>query len=139
LQRFCFNPWGECQIDKKRKHIRVPLAGVAVIGLRDYEDVQLIQTTIADISMSGIGLYLDETLELYRDISIEIQFIGADGLMKTDYIEGYIVYAIPIGKIYFIGVEFDKEIDSTRQPFLYERLQRILTLNSSGFFEEFFM
>jgi hypothetical protein len=60
---------------------------VAVVGLRDYEDIRLIQTTIADISMSGIGLYLDGTLELYKDVSIEIQFIGADGITITDYIE----------------------------------------------------
>lgn len=115
-------------MNSKRRHIRVPLAGVAVMTVRDNDGIRLIQAKIADISMSGIGLYSDETLELDKDISLEINFIGEDGLTKTDYEEGRIVYANTIGKIYFIGVEFDEEIDSTSHSLLYERLQRILTL-----------
>lgn len=110
----------------RRRHRRVPFASSVALRFRDSEEGEPIEALTTDISMSGIGLYVNGPIEIDRDVSIEITFIGTERLIKTDYVEGHIVYMNKIEKINFIGIEFDKELNPNSQPFLFECLQRVL-------------
>jgi hypothetical protein len=83
---------------------------------------------ISDIALGGIGLYLDTPLETGTDVSLDITFIATDGTLKTDSIEGRIVYSREISKMYFTGIEFYKKVNDTEQHFLHEHM-----LNTSIF------
>jgi len=110
----------------KRKHKRVPLAASATIKYTTEESPERILAMTADISLSGIGVYSDKRISEGTVLSIEITFIAANGQMTTDSIEGESVYIRDIGGMYFIGIEFDEEINPIKQPSVYEHLQKIL-------------
>ena len=86
-----------------------------------------IQTMIADISLSGIGVYSDKPISEGTVLSIEITFISTEGLMTTSSMQGESVYVRKIGDMFFTGIEFDEEIDAVTQPSLHEHLQKILS------------
>ena len=109
----------------KRRHKRFPLAGSATLRYKVQEENKTIHAMISDISLGGIGLYLDISLETATDVSIDITFTATDGTMKTDSIEGSIVYAREISGMYFTGIEFSEEINPKKQPFLYEHISNI--------------
>ena len=78
---------------------------------------------ICDISVGGIGLYLDIPLMVDTEVSVEITFIAADGTLKTDFIGGRAIYAIEIGSMYFTGIEFrDKPVSPSKHPLLHAHL-----------------
>ena len=111
---------------QKKRHRRVPLAASAIITYTIEESSERILAMIADISLSGIGVYSDKRIREGTDVSIEITFISATGLMTTDSTKGESVYIREIGGMYFIGIEFDEEINPIKQPSVHEHLQKIL-------------
>ncbi len=110
----------------KRRHKRYSVTGSADLKYKVQEKNQIIHTLISDISLSGIGLYLDAPLEENLDVSLTISFISGDGTIKTDTIDGRIVYMKKIEEVYFMGTEFLEEINPKNQPLLYEHMQNIL-------------
>jgi hypothetical protein len=110
----------------RRKHRRIVLAATATLTFGGDSDLQSVQTMIADISLCGVGVYSDNLIKEDTDLSIEIHFISLGGIMRSDSMRGRSVYARKIRNIYFIGIEFDSEINAAGQPFLYEHLQGIL-------------
>ncbi|HWR57578.1 MAG TPA: PilZ domain-containing protein [Thermodesulfovibrionales bacterium] len=111
----------------KRRHKRVPLAATAVIEYALEKDARPIKALIADISLSGVGIYSDRPMREGSGSSIEITFISAEGLTRTSSMQGNAVYTREIGDMYFIGIEFDEEINQERQPFLHDHLRNILS------------
>ena len=109
----------------QRRHKRVPITGTATLKFEDKGEIKSIQTMTVNISLGGIGLYSDDPIEDDTDVSITINFISVDGI-KTDSIEGCVVYNKNIGGIYFMGIQFNKELNSENQPALYEHIQKIL-------------
>jgi len=109
-----------------RRHKRVPLAAIAKLSLEDAGNVHAIDAFTADISMSGIGVYSETAIDIDRDVTLAIEFLGNDGLLRTDTIGGHVVYNNILGTKYFTGIEFNEQISPLGQPFLFERLQRIL-------------
>jgi c-di-GMP-binding flagellar brake protein YcgR len=110
----------------KRRHKRVPLAASATIMYEFEGATERIEVMIADISLSGIGAYSDKRIKDGSRLSIEVIFISTGGLMKTVSMRGESVYAREIGGKYFIGIQFDEEINAVQQPSLHDHLQKIL-------------
>ncbi len=129
IYNFCTLKIIRADMTNKRRHKRFPLTGSAVITFPDQENDDKVNTIISDISRSGLGLYSDVPLKDNVDVSVEIKFISADGLIKTDFIEGHIVYVRKFGEMYFLGIQFHNEVNPTNQPFLNEHLQKIDLLN----------
>lgn len=113
----------------KRRHKRFSITGSADLTYRVKEKNQTIHALISDVSLSGIGLYIDVPLEDRVDVSLHITFISSDGSIKTDSIDGRIVYVRKFEEVYFIGIEFLEEINPINQPSLYEHMQNILMLD----------
>ena len=112
----------------KREHKRVPITGSAVLKFEHKGEMQLIQAMTGSISLGGIGLYGDDRIEDDTNLSIAISFMSADGI-KTDSIEGCAIYNKNIADMYFMGIQFNEEINSEQQPSLYEHIQKILAWN----------
>ena len=95
---------------EKRRHQRFPLAGSATLTYQVQEENKTVHAMMSDISLGGIGLYLDISLEADTNVSLDITFTASDGTMKTDAIEGRIVYSREISGMYFTGIEFSQEV-----------------------------
>lgn len=104
------------------------MTGCAEISFGEKETRETVHALISDISLSGIGLYVDEPPEENRDVSLTVTFIAGDGNIKTETHEGRIVYVRKMRDLYFLGVEFSQEIDSQRQPALYEHIKNVLSV-----------
>lgn len=110
----------------KRHNMRVPLAASARLSYSSDAGPRAIESTVASISFSGIGLYADCMLSINTAVSIQINFISSDGLMKTDVVEGNVVNANELQELCYLCIVFNEDIDSQKQPFLYAHLQNIL-------------
>jgi c-di-GMP-binding flagellar brake protein YcgR len=110
----------------KRRHKRVPISGTASLKFEDEGEIQSIQSMTGSISLGGIGLYSDDRIEINSSVLITIDFIAVDGTIKTDSIEGIVIYEKKIGDIYFLGVQFHVEINPDDQPSLFGHIQKVL-------------
>jgi len=109
-----------------RHNIRVPLAASARISYSSDAGRKSIDTTVASISLAGIGLYADCTLAKNTAVTVQINFISEDGLMKTDEVEGDIVNANEIQDLCYLCIVFKEDINPQKQPSLYAHLQKII-------------
>lgn len=110
----------------RREHKRVPITGIATLKFENKGKIQSIQALPGSISLGGIGLYSDDPIEIDTNVLLTINFISIDGV-KNDSIEGHVIHYKNIGGTYFMGIQFNEEINSKNQPSLYEYLQKILT------------
>jgi len=108
-------------------HKRVSLTGSGILKFEKNGNIQSIQTILCNISLGGIGLYADVPIEIDTNVSITINFMSAGGI-KTDSVEGCVVYYKDMGNIYFMGIQFNEEINPENQPSLYEHIQKILNM-----------
>ena len=110
----------------KRRYKRVPISGIAALVFEEKGEIHSIQTVIANISLQGIGLYSYNSIKVKTCVSLTIDFISADGVLKTDSIEGCVICNKKIGNTYFMGIQFNEEINAENQPSLFEQMQKNL-------------
>ena len=114
----------------KRRHKRFSVKGFADLKSAVQEKDQIIRTLISDISFSGSCLYLDALIYLDAlfeenlNVSLTISLISGDGSVKTDTIDGRIVYIKKKEGMHFMGIEFLEEINHKDQPSLYEHMEK---------------
>ena len=82
---------------------------------------------IANISLSGMGLYSYTPVEKGTEVSIEISFVSDKGVDRKDRIEGKIVWLSTQERLHFMGIAFDKEMNPSEQPFLYDYFRKVVT------------
>jgi len=109
----------------KRRHKRVPLTASATIRYNFEESTKPIQAIVYCSFRDGV--YLDKPIREDTVLSIEITFISTEGLMTTASIEGESVYVREMGGMYFMGIEFDEEINPIKRSYLHQHLQKILS------------
>jgi hypothetical protein len=107
----------------KRQYERVPISGLAALVFEEGGENHSIQTVIANISLRGIGLYSYNSIQVKTCVSITIDFISADGVLKTGSIEGCVMCNHKIDNTYFVGIQFNEEINAQNQPSLFKHLQ----------------
>lgn len=112
--------------NENRRNKRVPIAASARLTYASAKGSQSLDSTVASISLPGVGLYSDCLVAKGTSVSLEITFIATDGLMKTDQIEGKIINANDLADLCYICIVFDEEINAQKQPFLYEHLSKLL-------------
>jgi len=110
----------------KRKHERIPMVAVATVQYEDMDKRRSVQAMISSISLGGVGLYADHSIEDDNDVSVTIRFIATEGIMETITIEGQVVYNRKIGDMNFMGIQFDDEISDRNHPSLHEYIERAL-------------
>lgn len=110
----------------RRRYTRVPISGLAALLFKEKGGIRTIQTVIANISLRGIGLYSYNSIKVKTSVSITVNFISADGALKTDSIEGCVIRKVKIENTYFLGIQLNEEINAKNQPSLFKHLQNIL-------------
>jgi hypothetical protein len=99
----------------------------AVVEVKNDKNPQPIETMVASISQSGMGVYSYAPLEKGTPVTIEITFISVKGIKENDTAKGRIVWLSNMGKLYFVGIAFDEELDPVRQPRLYEHFFKVIS------------
>ncbi|NWF75018.1 MAG: PilZ domain-containing protein [Nitrospirae bacterium] len=82
----------------------------------------IINTTIANISMSGIGLYSDKKIDKGEKVKLSISFIDYRGKTTEEFVEGKVDWLKKFKNIYLIGIIFDEELNIQRHPKLLKHL-----------------
>lgn len=123
----------EDESQTNRRHQRYPISATADIRIKD-ENNSSIDTLVANISKSGLGLYSYVSIPDGTPVSIELSFIGIKGLEK-DTIEGNIIHSSKLGSLYYGGVLFDEGINAAAQPLLYGHFWKIVELEKIIFFK----
>jgi hypothetical protein len=111
----------------KRRHKRVLMSGIATLKFKEKGESHLIQAVIANISLQGTGLYSYDSIKVRKCVSITINFISVNGEIRTDSVEGRVIFKKKIGKTYFIGIQFHEEINAKNQPSLFDHIQGTIT------------
>ena len=97
----------------------------ALVKNKNDRDALPVETLVANISRSGLGLYSYTNMEKGISVSIEITFISLKGYKQKDTVEGEIVWLSKLGRLYFIGIVFDEELNLSKQPVLYEHFWKV--------------
>ncbi len=98
--------------------------GVATIsGAR--ED-SFFTTTIANISLTGLGVYSDSSIGKGRKVTIVISFVDRNGKMRQETTTGWVDWQRRFLDLYLIGILFDEELNTGKQPQLIEHLSWLI-------------
>ena len=112
----------------QRRHERFAITGIAGLEFEDKGEMKTMQATLSTISSIGIGLYANSPIKTNKNVSLTINFISESGI-KNNSIQGRVIYNRDLGHSYFIGIEFNEDINSKNQPLLYAHLQKIMNWN----------
>ncbi|NOZ25542.1 MAG: PilZ domain-containing protein [Nitrospirae bacterium] len=110
-----------------RRHHRYPILATALVRPEGGKDVQPIETMVASISQSGLGVYSYEPLKTGTRVTVEINFISVKGIREKDTAEGRIVWLSGMGRLYFVGIAFDEDLNPSKQPRLYEHFFKVVS------------
>jgi len=105
-----------------RKQMRVPLFGVAEVKVEDNDTGLFLKALTQNISLTGMGLYMYQTLKPGLPVSITIRFTQKDGKRPSDTVHGIVASVTEMETSYCIGVEFDNPLNPEDQPNLYPHL-----------------
>ncbi len=117
----------EEMIRNLRRHHRYPILATAVVEVKNDKNPEPIEAMVSSISQSGMGVYSYVPLEKGTPVTIEITFISVKGIKENDTAEGRVVWLSKMGKIYFIGIAFDEELNPVRQSRLYEHFWKVIS------------
>ncbi|VAX32700.1 hypothetical protein MNBD_NITROSPIRAE02-844 [hydrothermal vent metagenome] len=114
-------------IQNLRRHHRYPILATAVVEVKNDKNPQPVEAMVSSISQSGMGVYSYVPLEKGTPVTIEVTFISVKGIKENDTAEGRVVWLSKMGKIYFVGIAFDEELNPVKQPRLYEHFFKVIS------------
>jgi hypothetical protein len=107
-----------------RKWYRYHFFGTASVKV--LKENTAIDTTIADISFSGMGLYSPAPIGKGKKVMVKISFINRDGKACEDTVKGKIDWQLKFGNTYLMGISFDEELTVINQPMLFKHLTELI-------------
>lgn len=107
-----------------RKWYRYHFFGTASVKVLKEDEV--IETTIADISFTGMGIYSPSSISKGEKVMIKISFINTIGQICEDNVTGKIDWQMKFGNTYLIGISFEEELNLNRQPLLFKHLTELI-------------
>jgi c-di-GMP-binding flagellar brake protein YcgR len=66
---------------ERRRHKRIPIAASTTLTYKNRENNPQVEAMVANISISGIGLYSDKHIEKNADVALAITFVSHDGTL----------------------------------------------------------
>jgi hypothetical protein len=103
-----------------RKWYRYQFFGIAAVSVPQENSV--VNATIANISLSGLGLYSTTPIEKGKAVELTISFVDKDGRVRESAAKGKVDWQKKILTMYLVGIHFDEELNTTCQPRLLEHL-----------------
>jgi hypothetical protein len=105
---------------EERKWYRYQFFGKATV--KPPKEKSTLETTVANISFSGIGLYSATTIGKGKKVKITISFVDRKGKIVEDSTTGTVDWQKKFRNMYLIGILFDQELNIDEQPRLIEHL-----------------
>lgn len=112
---------------EQRKWYRYHFFGSATISI--IKEKKFINADIANISLSGIGLYSIEPIGTGKKVEILISFIDRNGKIQEEITEGIINWEKKFKDKYLIGIVLNEELNVYKQPKLIEHLLWLIDIN----------
>ena len=84
------------------------------------------RTTIANISLSGLGIYAAKPIGRGRQVVITVSFVDRKGRMRQDSAIGKVDWQRKFADLYLVGIIFDEELNMMNQPQLIEHLSWLI-------------
>ena len=103
---------------------RYQFFGVAAVSAEKEDTIH--KTTIANISLSGLGVYSATPIGKDRKAMITISFVDRDGKMRKDTAAGKVDWQRKFSDIYLIGILFDEELNMLNQPRVLEHISWLI-------------
>jgi hypothetical protein len=103
---------------------RYQFFGVAAVSAQ--KEATIHKTTIANISLSGMGVYSATPIGKDRKAVITISFVDRNGKMRQDTAAGKVDWQRKFSGLYLIGILFDEELNTLNQPRLLEHLSWLI-------------
>jgi c-di-GMP-binding flagellar brake protein YcgR len=113
-------------MEKERRYKRAPLSADVRLFIDEGAHTSILRGMIVEISLSGIGIYLTQPLKVGSKVQFELYYLVASDEIKTETVRGTTIYSRYIHDIYFLGIEFDQELNPLHQLYLCKRIQESL-------------
>jgi hypothetical protein len=107
-----------------RRWFRYQFFGSASVRLSGEDAV--LNATIANISLSGLGLYSTSSLGKGKKVEVTICFVDKNGKVEEATATGRIDWQKKFLNMYLIGIIFDEELNAVNQPKLLEHLSWLI-------------
>lgn len=112
---------------EQRRWYRYHFFGNAKISI--LEEQKVINADIANLSLSGIGLYSLEPIGKGKKVEILISFIDRNGKIQEEDTRGVVNWEKKFKDKYLIGILFNEELNVYKQPRLIEHLLWLIDIN----------
>ena len=112
-----------------RRWYRYNFFGKAEITIS--EDRTVSDTSIANISFAGLGIYSPVLIRKNKKIKVQISFIDSKGKVQKENTVGKVDWVSKLGNSYLMGIFFDEELNTVKQPLLIKHLAWLI--NSYNF------
>jgi hypothetical protein len=89
-------------------------------------DKKVKDATVANISLSGIGLYSRYSIGKGKKVKVKISFIDKYGKTQDDTVRGKVDWQSKFRKMYLVGIIFEDELNMSQQPKLLEHLSWLI-------------
>ncbi len=106
--------------DDIRKWFRYQFFGSALI--KTEKGKSSVETTVANISFSGMGVYSSQKVDKGTKVSITVSFVNREGKTSKDIVSGKVDWQKKFKKMYLLGILFDEELNMKDQPGLLPHL-----------------
>jgi hypothetical protein len=103
---------------------RYQFFGVAAVSAQKEDTIH--KTTIANISLSGLGVYSAKPIGKGRKVAITISFVDRNGKKREDLAAGQVDWQRKFSDMYLIGILFDEELNMLNQPRVLEHLSWLI-------------
>ncbi len=103
---------------------RYQFFGIAYVSVRGKDRVY--STTIANVSLSGLGVYSAEPVGKGGKVTVTISFVDGNGKMRQDSASGKIDWQRKFLDLYLVGILFDEELNILNQPRLVGHLSWLI-------------
>lgn len=102
-----------------RKHQRYPYIASAAIRVINSDD-EPVTVMVNNISLGGMGVFMEKPPGTGTEISIEINFISMYGAEVRDTIHGKVSSVNKKDDLYLTGISFNEELNPGEQPNIFE-------------------
>jgi hypothetical protein len=110
----------EQSYDDIRKWYRYQFFGTATVAIPREETA--FNATIANISVSGLGLYSTTPVGKGKNVKVTISFVDKKGKVREAFTTGKVDWQKKFLNMYLLGINFDEELNMNNQPHLLDHL-----------------
>ena len=107
-----------------RKYQRYSYIASAALRATHDDEARPITVMVHNISEGGMGVFIEHPFENGTPVSIEVLFISSLGSEVKDTIYGKVMNVTKRDDLYFMGISFNEELSSRKQPYLYELFEQ---------------